>query len=61
MRPATATRMMAARVALGRFSKSGVKSPKVSRTRPDVMSDASGVRAPAEAFTAVREKPPVTG
>ena len=43
---------IAARTALGRSAKSGARTTAVPRTRPDVTSDASWVRAPAASAVA---------
>ena len=59
--PTTAAMMIAPRAAVGSDVNTGVRKAIVARTIPAVMSEARGVRAPAVSFTAVREKPPVTG
>ena len=58
---ATATTMVAANVTSGRRSNTDVASSTTRSSSTAVIRDDSGVRAPAPAFTEVREKPPVTG
>ena len=50
-----------ARTAWGSGRKNGVRTTRVSATTPALMTPASWVRAPLLAFTAVREKEPLTG
>ncbi len=47
IKPITATRMIAANTALGRWVNNGVKNSSVNKTSAAVKTDASGVRAPA--------------
>ncbi len=57
----TATMMVAARVARGRWVSRGVSSSVAPPMPSAVKAPAAGVAAPASALTTEREKPPVTG
>ena len=53
--------MIVLSVVYGSEERSGVKKAIVTNTTTVVNIEASGVRAPAESLTAVRENPPVMG
>ena len=57
----TATMIVAARVALGRKYRAGVRKAAARAMPPAVIIDAAWVLAPASKLTTDREKPPVTG
>ena len=57
----TASMMIAASTAFGRSEKSGARTSRVAITRPPVISDATGVRAPADSFSELAERLVDTG
>ena len=57
----TATTMVAAKVALGKKYKAGVRKTVAKVMPTAVKTPAAGVCAPASKFTTERAKPPVTG
>ena len=57
----TASMITAARTAFGRAEKSGARTISVSSTRPPVISEATGVLAPADSFSELAERLVETG
>ena len=57
----TASMITAASTAFGRCEKSGASTTSVNSTRPPVISDATGVRAPADSFSELAERLVETG
>ena len=57
----TASMITAARTGFGRSEKSGARKSSVSRTSAPVISDASGVLAPADSFSELAERLVETG
>ena len=51
----------AASTAFGRAEKSGASAISVSNTRPPVISEATGVRAPADSFSELADRLVDTG
>ena len=57
----TASMMIALSTAFGSSENSGASTSSVSNTSPPVISDASGVRAPADSFSELAERLVETG
>ncbi len=57
----TASMMMAARTAFGSSEKSGARKSSVRITSPPVVSDATGVRAPADSLSELADRLVETG